>query len=320
MARPLRFDRPNTMYHVLSRGNERGSIFDDVSDCDRFAELLGTVSERYGIEVWAYVLMGNHYHLLIRTAERNLSRAMQWLGVTCSGYYNRKYERTGHLFQGRFKSFVVSGRNYLRRLLLYIHRNPLRAKMVERLADYPWSSYPCLAYGRQCKAWLARGKVLQLFDGSAQEFRRAVQEYSEEEDRLLENLRFGLLLAGERVAAQFRQALGTRGHREQPQGRRLLRSRPVREQVEQLRKALGLTPQEVKEFQRPIRRRARPLRDVLIWLLWKNSDYTLQEIGEYFSIGYTTVGNARVRGEHHLKQNRKLRATLKDLLCPTPLD
>ena len=60
MARPLRFDRPNTMYHVLSRGNERGAIFDDFSDCDRFVELLGTVSERYGIEMWAYVLMGGH--------------------------------------------------------------------------------------------------------------------------------------------------------------------------------------------------------------------------------------------------------------------
>ena len=123
-----------------------------------------------------------------------------------------------------------------------------------------------------------------------------------------------MLLAGERVAERFREALGKRGHREQPQARRLRRSRPVAQQVELLRKALGLTPSQVAEFRRPIRRRARPLRDILIWLLWKNTDYTLQELGEYFNIGYTTVGNARVRGEHSLKQNRKLRATLKDLL------
>ena len=136
----------------------------------------------------------------------------------------------------------------------------------------------------------------------------------EEEDRLLENLRFGLLLAGEKVAEQFRQKLGKKGHREQPQGRHLLRSRPVAEQVGPLGQALGLTLDEVAEFRRPIRRRARPLRDVLIYLLWRNSDYMLLEIGEYFNIGYTAVGNARVRGESHLKGNRRLKLMLADLL------
>ena len=281
------------------------------SDCERFTELLGTLTERYGVEVWAHVLMGYHYHSLVRTTEANLSLAMQWLGVTYSGYHNRKYRRTGHLFQGRFKSFVVHGDEYLRRLLLYVHRNPLRAGAVERLADDPWSSYPCLAYGRKCQPWLARAKVLERFENRQQAFRRAVQEYREEQDRLLENLRFGLLLAGEKVAEQFRQKLGKKGQREQPQGRPLLRSRPVAEQVGPLRQALGLTPAAVEEFRRPVRRC--PVRDVLIYLLWRNRDYTLLELGEYFHIGYTAVGNARVRGEEHLKQNRKLRATLKGL-------
>ena len=314
MARPLRCDRPRTTYHVLSRGNERRSIFDDARDCERFVELLGALSERYGIEVWAYVLMGNHYHVVLETTEANLSRAMQWLGVTYSVHYNRKYRRSGHLFQGRFKSFVVSDDDYLRRLLLYLHRNPLRAGVVERLAEYVWSSYPCLAYGRKCVPWLARDKVLKLFGNSQQAFRRAVQEYSEEQDRLLENLRFGLLLASERVAEQFRQVLGKKGSREQPQGRQLLRSRAVAEPVESLRQALGLTREEVAEFRRPVRRRTRPLRDVLLYLLWKNSDYTLLEIGEHFNIGYTAVGNARVRGARHLNQDRELKRKLKALL------
>ena len=138
MARPLRFDRPNTMYHVLSRGNERRSLFDERADTERFVELRGTLSERYRIEVWAYVLMGNHYHSLMRTTEANRSRAMQWLGVAYSGYYNRKYARSGHLFQGRFKSFVVDGGDYLRRLLLYLHRNPLRAGLEAAAVDGFW--------------------------------------------------------------------------------------------------------------------------------------------------------------------------------------
>lgn len=81
-----------------------------------------------------------------------------------------------------------------------------------------------------------------------------------------------------------------------------------------LRRALGLTLEEVEEFRRPIRRQARPLRDVLIYLLWRNSDYTLLEIGEYLNIGYTAVGNARVRGESHLKRDRRLKRMLTDLL------
>ena len=124
------------------------------------------------------------------------------------------------MFQGRFKRFVVDGDDYLRRLLFYIHRNPLRAGLVERLVDCPWSSYPCLAYGRKCQPWLARGKVLALFANSSQQSRRAVQDYSEGDDRLLGDLRFGLLLAAETVAEGFREALGKKGDREQPQGRR----------------------------------------------------------------------------------------------------
>ena len=81
MARPPRFDRSNTVYHVLSRGNERRSLLDERADTEQSVELLGMLSERYRIEIWAYVLMGNPYHSLMRTTEANLSRAMQWLGV-----------------------------------------------------------------------------------------------------------------------------------------------------------------------------------------------------------------------------------------------
>ena len=125
-------------------------------------------------------------------------------------------------------------------------------------------------------------------------------------------MRFGFLLAGEEVAEQFRQVLGKEGHREQPQGRHLLRSRAADEHIESLREALGLTHEQLAEFRQPVRRR--PLRDVLIYLLWKNSDYTLPEIGKYFRIGYTAVGNARVRRERHLKRDRKLRGRPKELL------
>lgn len=100
-------DFPNTFYHVLSRGNERREIFRDEKDYLKYLEILRKMVERFKIEVHAYVLMPNHYHLLIRTKQGILSKSIQWLRVSYSVWFNRRHKRSGHLFQGRFKSFVI---------------------------------------------------------------------------------------------------------------------------------------------------------------------------------------------------------------------
>ncbi|HVM60546.1 MAG TPA: transposase, partial [Verrucomicrobiae bacterium] len=102
MARPLRVDVPGGWYHVTARGNERRAIFRDDEDRRRFLERVAQVTERCGVIVHAYVLMDNHYHLLVETPQANLSAAMQWLGVSYTVGFNRRHRRVGHLFQGRF--------------------------------------------------------------------------------------------------------------------------------------------------------------------------------------------------------------------------
>ena len=99
MARPVRLDLPDSFYHVLSRGNERRRIFYSAADYEKFLELLGETVERFSTEIHAYVLMPNHYHLLLRTHYANLSRAIQWLGVSYAVWFNHKHKRSGHLFQ-----------------------------------------------------------------------------------------------------------------------------------------------------------------------------------------------------------------------------
>ena len=96
MARPVRMNYPDTFYHVLSRGNERKDIFRLQEDYKRFKETIGRMVKRFDIEIHGYVLMSNHYHLLIRTRQGNLSRAIQWLGLTYSMWFNRRYDRIGH--------------------------------------------------------------------------------------------------------------------------------------------------------------------------------------------------------------------------------
>jgi REP-associated tyrosine transposase len=107
MARALRIERPGGWYHVTARGNERKSIYLDEADRRHFCQLLSQAVASFGLTLHAYVLMDNHYHLMLELAEANLGRAMQWLGVSYSVWFNRRHQRSGHLFQGRYKAIVV---------------------------------------------------------------------------------------------------------------------------------------------------------------------------------------------------------------------
>ena len=113
MARPWRIEYEGAFYHVMSRGNERRPIFPDDEDRSSFLSALGEMAARFEVEIFAYVLMDNHYHLLLRTPRSNLSRSMQWLGTTYTRRYNVKHHRSGHLFQGRFKNMLVQDESHL---------------------------------------------------------------------------------------------------------------------------------------------------------------------------------------------------------------
>ncbi len=129
MARPLRIDIADGWYHITNRGIDRQPIFADDRDCTHFLELLGEMHERYAVRIHAYVLMGNHYHLLIQTPEANASQAMQWLNVSYSLWYNCRHHRVGPLFQGRFKSVLIEGA-WVLETLFYLHLNPVRVRKM----------------------------------------------------------------------------------------------------------------------------------------------------------------------------------------------
>jgi putative transposase len=126
MAPPLRIERPGGRYHLTARGNERKRIFRDDSDRFHFLELLSEMTQRFGTKPHAYVLMDNHFHLLLETPEVNLSRAMQWLLVGYSIWFNRRHARAGHLFQGRFKGIIVEDDAGWQKVARYVHLNPVR--------------------------------------------------------------------------------------------------------------------------------------------------------------------------------------------------
>lgn len=141
MARPLRIEYEGAVYHVMARGNDRGKIFFSKKDYLRFKKYLFDAREKYSFILHSYTLMTSHYHLIIETPEGNLSKIMHYLNSAYSTYLNIRKQRSGHLFQGRYKSILIDSDSYLLELSRYIHLNPVRAQMVEHPEDYPHSSY-----------------------------------------------------------------------------------------------------------------------------------------------------------------------------------
>jgi len=141
VARQLRIEFEGAFYHVTSRGNQRERIFWDDRDREELNKIIRRTKERYKYLVHAYVLMDNHYHLLIETPHANIKQVMQNINTSYTVFVNRRHNRAGHLLQGRYKAFIVDKENYLLELSRYIHLNPVRAGIVERPENYKWSSY-----------------------------------------------------------------------------------------------------------------------------------------------------------------------------------
>jgi len=166
MARKARVEFPGAMYHVLDRGDRREAIYRDDGDRAMFLKAVGDVCGRTGWRVHAYVLMTNHYHILLETPEANLVAGMKWLQGTYTMRFNRRHRLSGHLFQGRYKAVAVDpeSRGYAVTLADYIHLNPVRARMIgreERLSEYSWSSFPSycgVSSGRPC--WLETAMIM----------------------------------------------------------------------------------------------------------------------------------------------------------------
>jgi REP element-mobilizing transposase RayT len=170
MARKKRCIIAGFCYHVMLRGTGGQDIFRDKEDYVRFCLLLQYASEMYDLQVLGFCFMGNHFHLIIQPQHKDLSSGMHALAFRYAQYFNNKYNRQGHLYQGRYKAILVQTGIYLRRLVRYVHLNPVRAGMVYQPEGYIWSSYRAYI-GQETYTWLNTGIVFDAFGetSSAQE-------------------------------------------------------------------------------------------------------------------------------------------------------
>lgn len=161
MPKPLRIEYENAYYHVMNRGRGRQKIFHDERYFEAFITTLAEAHQRFGIQILCYCLMGNHYHLLVKTPEANLGRAMRHINGLYTQRYNRLKNTDGSLFRGRYKAICVEEDSYQLQLSRYIHRNPVEAKLVKLLDDYPWSSYSCYVKNQKVPQWLYPKEIFE---------------------------------------------------------------------------------------------------------------------------------------------------------------
>ena len=291
MARALRIEYEGAFYHIFSRGNEQRDIFLEDGDRLSFLKTIGDMSQRFDVDIFAYVLMDNHYHLLLRTRKANLSKSMHWLGSTYTRRFNLRHVRSGHLFQGRYKSILIQNEDYLMQLSCYIHRNPLRAGISNRLAAYPWSSYKAYAYNTNCPDWLNTKLILSQFaeKDPHEAYRDKVQKYSEEEKKIWENLRYSFVFGTKQFLEQIKtNYLAKDPDAELPQLNQILKDQNPFKLIQKAAKILDC---DIIELKKPKRFFIKDIqdRDLLLLYLRETGMYTNCQIGELFGITYSAV-------------------------------
>jgi putative transposase len=313
MAREWRIEYEGALYHVLSRGNERRNIFVDDKDRNLFLDTAGEMSQRFEVDIGAYVLMDNHYHLLMRTRRANLSKSMQWLGATYTKRFNTRHFRSGHLFQGRFKNMLVQNDAYLLELSYYIHRNPVRAGMVKRVSSYRWSSYRAYAYDDQRVKWLNTELLLSQFLNVTDRhvaYREGAQKYAKEEQRIWEDLRHGIFLG----TKKFVQKIKKRYLPDVPDGE-IPRQRQLSQSIDSdalLTQAAEILNCKLEQFRKAARVSQSDIldRDMLIYLMWQSGQLTNVQIAEKFGLTYSAVSRRVGVFKNMLYKNKSLQQKL----------
>lgn len=309
MGRPLRIEYPGALYHITSRGNERKSIFLDDADRFKFFEILKNYHDRYNILIHSFVLMNNHYHFILETPKGNLLKVMHGINGGYTGYFNRKYKRSGHLFQGRYKGILVEKDAYLQQLSKYVHLNPVRAKIVERPEQFRWSSYTAYIGKEKEDKWVEYSWILSNFGKNRDAAKRKYREYVEESlNKDLENpskdLHGQIILGSDEFIEKIRELFrGTTISKEIVECKRLLKRPTPEDIIKKVTEAFGIDVDLINEKNI----RGNSARKAAIYLAQRYCDLKNEEIGKIFGgIHYSTVSKVSARFKEELADNKKL--------------
>jgi REP element-mobilizing transposase RayT len=296
----------------MNRGRRQEKIFLDKEDYLLFLEILKEASRMWNFEVSAYCLMGNHYHLLVRTPDANISRCMRHINGVYTQRFNRKYSFDGQLFRGRYKAVLVEEDAHLLELLRYIHRNPIKANLVKEIESYPWCSHKAYLQGSRGWDWLQRETLLGLFSKKKkQAFASYIDFMNQEDSDRVVNFFSKKNLSSIFGTADFIEKIKTRfGHL--AEDREVSETEILKVNFETVSQAVCEAWPVSADLLFKCRRGERNMaRDLTIYLMRQYSAETLQQIGRHLEINsYSTVSSAIQRIKKDLKTDKKLAATV----------
>ena len=252
-------------------------------------KILGSMVEQYGILCHSWVLMDNHYHLILETPYANLSLGIRHLNGVYTQWFNRKHKRVGHLFQGRFKAIIVERETHLLELCRYVVLNPVRAGLVKRPGQWKWSSFRKTVGEEFYEPWLTVNWILAQFDKKRLQSQRAYRSFVEEGIKAAmspwEQLKGQIYLGSEKFIKEVRARRKEEGDQEIPQVQRNPFLPKLERLLEIVSKAYGVSVAEmVKKTHRP-----GEARKVGILIARRVGGLGLREIGKYFGVEYTTI-------------------------------
>ena len=316
MARPLRIEFPNAIYHVMARGNGRQRIFHADADYQRMTDGLAKTVARTGWQVFAFVWMPNHIHLFVRTPKPNLSVGMQYLLSGYANWYAKRHQRTGHLFQGRFKAELVEDESYFWTLSRYVHLNPVRGKkpLVDHPSSWAWSSYPGYCRKSARIDWIEYESVLAAWQGemggkdSGLAYRRFVESGLETPpSNPLDNALEGWLLGSDTFLKKVKKLISKPQHIDQTPKARRLTSLDANEVITAVAAYFKASPESYQS-----KRSTAPGRDLAAYLAHRRTTATLRELATAFGLSHPdSVSNLIRRAQNAISGSKSKKKDLE---------
>jgi putative transposase len=327
MARPLRIEYPGAWYHVTCRGNQRIKIFDDDKDRKRFLKVLAESVEVFKVEVHCYVLMSNHFHFFLKTPEANLGRFMQRFNTAYITYYNLRHQKSGHLYQGRYKAILVEADEYLLELSRYIHLNTVRLKKYREtsieekgkiLKNYKWSSLTGYIRLKGREDFIQYDTVLAYMGGDDKKGRTGYRDFvlgglSGKLDNPLKETKANAILGSDSFVVWIKEQfldVAKWKNKDYPHVKTLKKVVPVNEIAKTVGDEYGVKPEELLRT----RSKWREARQVLIELSYQLNfrKKSLQKLGEELGgIGGDGIAHAHQRIQRKMKKDKRLSRRLK---------
>ncbi len=311
MVRQARIEYQGAFYHVISRGEKLEKIFLNESDKLKFLEKLGEAADKFSLKIHCYVLMDNHFHLLLETPEGNLSRAMHYLNTSYSNWFKSKHQIIGSIFQGRYKSILVEKEAYLLALSAYIHLNPVRAMLADNPERYRWSSFGEYIRNDKATSLIFSKDILKMFSDDKEKYKEFVYSHMIKHSEVKkDNIRGKYSILG---GDKFRDEIVRRlkfNHRNSN-----LRELPDLKGLSRLNKneikKIILKTFQIKEEELLIKKRNNYYQKLYLYGLKRYTDLSLNEIAELFEMDYAAASQMIKRFILDSEKNYKLKLMVR---------